>query len=371
MDRDMVFRPKTRTEYASGIGRLSHEVSELMEETPIRTLLVLVGQQLVGWPMYLVSNITGHNCHERQIEGKGQGKKNGLFGGVNHFNPTSPLFERKDEHLIILSDIGLALVFSVLYYIGKNFGWSNLFVWYFLPYIWVNHWLGKFLVPLFSLAKSNLTHWEVAITYLQHTDPTLPHYDTQAWNFVRGAAATIDREFGFIGRQLLHGIIETHVLHHYVSTIPFYNADEATEAIKPIMGQHYRSDTKDGPIGFIRAMWNSSRLCNWVEPCVNVNGENKGVLFFRNRNHVGVPPLKVEKKEIKVGKGEKAAKMTVLVGTDSDGEQAWIAFPKRRKLWQWSLSIDSIWIFCHLKILSRWVRTWVRYEYDCRLAAVH
>lgn len=154
----MVFRPKTRTEYASGIGRLSHEVSELMEETPIRTLLVLVGQQLVGWPMYLVSNITGHNCHERQIEGKGQGKKNGLFGGVNHFNPTSPLFERKDEHLIILSDIGLALVFSVLYYIGKNFGWSNLFVWYFLPYIWVNHWLGKFLVPLFSLAKSNLTH---------------------------------------------------------------------------------------------------------------------------------------------------------------------------------------------------------------------
>jgi hypothetical protein len=63
--------------------------------------------------------------------------------------------------------------------------------------------------------------------------------------------------------------------------------------------------------------------------------------------------------------------MTVLVGTDSDGEQAWIAFPKRRKLWQWSLSIDSIWIFCHLKILSRWVRTWVRYEYDCRLAAVH
>ena len=74
----------------------------------------------------------------------------------------------------------------------------------------------------------------VAITYLQHTDPSLPHYTEEEWNFVRGASATIDREFGFIGRHLLHGIIETHVLHHYVSSIPFYNADEATEAIKPV-----------------------------------------------------------------------------------------------------------------------------------------
>ena len=60
----------------------------------------------------------------------------------------------------------------------------------------------------------------VAITYLQHTDPSLPHYTGASWNYVRGAAATIDREFGFIGRQLLHGIIETHVLHHYVQHHP-------------------------------------------------------------------------------------------------------------------------------------------------------
>jgi len=278
MDRDMVFRPKTRDEYASFIGRKSSELSELMEETPIWTLLMLIGQQLAGWPLYLTMNTTGHNSHEKQIEGKGKGKKNGFLNGVNHFNPSSPLFERKDEKLIILSDIGLALVFSVLYYVGKTYGWTNLLVWYFGPYLWVNHWL-------------------VAITYLQHTDPTLPHYSAESWNYIRGAAATIDREFGFIGRQLLHGIIETHVLHHYVSTIPFYNADEATEAIKPIMGQHYRSDTKDGPIGFLRSMWNSSRWCHWVEPSANVSGEYKGVFFFRNRNQLGVPPLKVGKDE--------------------------------------------------------------------------
>ena len=133
----------------------------------------------------------------------------------------------------------------------------------------------------------------MAITYLQHTDPTLPHYKPEAWNFARGAAATIDREFGFIGRQLFHGIVETHVLHHYISTIPFYHADEATEAIKPVMGQHYRSNTEDGPIGFLRALWNSARMCQWVEPNLGAQGENANVLFFRNRNGLGLPPAKI------------------------------------------------------------------------------
>ena len=84
-------------------------------------------------------------------------------------------------------------------------------------------------------------HIKVAITFLQHTDPTISHYGPQAWTFARGAAATVDRESGFIGRSLFHDIIETYVVHHFVSTIPFYHADEATEAIKLTMGQHYLS----------------------------------------------------------------------------------------------------------------------------------
>lgn len=133
----------------------------------------------------------------------------------------------------------------------------------------------------------------MAITYLQHTDPTLPHYEAHTWTFARGAAATVDREFGFIGRHLLHGIIETHVLHHFVSTIPFYHAEEATEAIKPIMGKHYRADVEGGPIGFLRSMWKSARWCQWVEATEGAEGENKGVLFYRNHNGLGVPPQKI------------------------------------------------------------------------------
>lgn len=137
----------------------------------------------------------------------------------------------------------------------------------------------------------------MALTWLQHTDPSIPHYESQAWNFTRGAAATIDREFGFIGRSLFHGIIETHVLHHHVSTIPFYNAYEATEAIKPIMGKHYRSDVKDGSLGFIKSIWKVARWCQWVEPAVGC--EDTGVLFFRNRNGHGVKPAQLIKADPK------------------------------------------------------------------------
>lgn len=142
MDRDMVFVPKTREERASRLGKLAHELSELGEETPIVTFIMLVGQQLIGWPNYLMTNITGHDTHERQSEGRGKGKKNGFGGGVNHFDPSSPLYEAKDAKLVLLSDVGLALTISALVYLGNNFGWSNLLVWYFIPYLWVNHWLG-------------------------------------------------------------------------------------------------------------------------------------------------------------------------------------------------------------------------------------
>ena len=142
--RDMVFIPKTRPEYASRIGRTVEELSELLEESPLKSAYELILQQVLGWPAYLLANVTGHDNHESQPEGRGKGKRNGFFTGVNHFNPSSPLFSSKEAKLIVLSDIGLLLMGSVLFYIGKTFGWLNLLVWYGIPYLWVNHWLSKF-----------------------------------------------------------------------------------------------------------------------------------------------------------------------------------------------------------------------------------
>ncbi|KAJ9131282.1 Fatty acid desaturase [Pleurostoma richardsiae] len=274
MERDMVFVPRTREQHASRIDKLAHELGGLTEETPLYTLVMLIGQQLVGWPNYLLTNVTGHNNHEKQREGRGKGRRNGFCGGVNHFDPRSPTFDNKEAKLVVYSDIGLLLAISTLLFLGHTFGWVNMAVWYILPYFWVNHWL-------------------VAITFLQHTDPTLPHYTADEWNFVRGAAATIDRDFGFIGRHLFHGIIETHVLHHYVSTIPFYHADEASEAVKSVMGKHYRADVAEGPIGFMKALYKSARMCQWVEPSEGALGNGKGVLFFRNDNGLGAKPAKL------------------------------------------------------------------------------
>lgn len=144
LERDMVFMPRTREEQAAKRGYLLEEMHELLEDTPIYTTTMLIGQQLIGWPWYLVANVTGHDYHHKQTEGKGEGRRNGDFS-VNHFIPSSPLYERKDEHLILLSDLGILIIGTVLFMVGRTYGWTNLLVWYFAPYLWVNHWLGKLL----------------------------------------------------------------------------------------------------------------------------------------------------------------------------------------------------------------------------------
>jgi omega-6 fatty acid desaturase (delta-12 desaturase) len=143
MGRDTVFLPKAKSRYFKNAAMTWEEISHIAADSPIWTLSYLIGRQIFGWPIYLFTNDTGHNEHEKQPEGRGKGKTNGLFGGVNHFDPRSPLFEAKDAKWIILSDIGIAIMGTILYSLGKSYGWKNLLVWYFLPYLWVNHWLGK------------------------------------------------------------------------------------------------------------------------------------------------------------------------------------------------------------------------------------
>lgn len=138
----MVFVPRTRLEFAKRVGIAIENLSEVVEDAPLYSFFMIFARQLLGWPFYLLANRTGHNYHERQLEGRGKNKTNGWGGGVNHFSPSSPLYEAKDAKWIIVSDIGILATLAALYSIGSTFGWSNLAVWYFLPYLWVNHWLG-------------------------------------------------------------------------------------------------------------------------------------------------------------------------------------------------------------------------------------
>ena len=122
---------------------------------------------------------------------------------------------------IVMSDIGVFIWAAAVGASIYHFGFSTTFRVYLAPYLWVNHWL-------------------ILITFLQHTDPLLPHYRASEFTFPRGALSTLDRSLlgdlgpimGWLGAFATHGISETHVLHHVCSKIPHYHAWEATDALR-------------------------------------------------------------------------------------------------------------------------------------------
>lgn len=139
-----------------------------------------------------------------------------------------------------------------------------MFCIYFVPYLWVNHWI-------------------VLITFLQHTDPLLPHYRPPEFTFPRGALSTLDRSLlgdlgpimAYIGATTTHGISETHVLHHVSSKIPHYNAWEATNALRERLA---RAGIKlQGRPGGWAEVYRMFRECKFVE-------DEGSVVFYKNAN---------------------------------------------------------------------------------------
>ncbi|KAF3058222.1 Delta(12) fatty acid desaturase [Daldinia childiae] len=237
MQKDMAFVPQTKPSWfiqSLGDSLSSFVNSEVLEDAPLVNLIRLLGQQLGGWQVYMLLNATAGEDSMQNLEAK--------WWRRSHLDPFSGVFRPQEAIYVLISDLGLALVAAGLYYSSLALGWQTVFLLYGVPYLWVNHWL-------------------VAITYLHHTHKDVPHYDGERWTFVAGALATVDRDFGFIGRHIFHGIIDTHVVHHLFSRIPFYYAEEATRAIKPLLGDLYHSDEHS----FMGSLWETSRTCQYVE----------------------------------------------------------------------------------------------------------
>eukprot|EP01134_Creolimax_fragrantissima_P001551 CFRG1551T1 len=107
--------------------------------------------------------------------------------------------------------------------------------WYFIPYLIFTMWLSL-------------------VTNLHHTHPESTFYRNGHWSFVKGAASTIDRDFGSVINYLMHHI-ETHVVHHlFFTKIPHYNLVEATEYAKPALGVHYKKDLRNPLMAFLEDM---------------------------------------------------------------------------------------------------------------------
>ncbi|KAF8220193.1 hypothetical protein L208DRAFT_1382738 [Tricholoma matsutake] len=240
MERDEVYVPKTREDL--GVPAKPNDQinwDELFGDTPIYTLYMLIRQQVLAFPAYLLFNVSGQKTYPKW---------------TNHFDPNSILFTKAQRGAVIMSNIGIAAMVWGVAHSSAIWGAGEVFKYYGLPWLCVSHWF-------------------IMITYLHHTDPTLPHYRGKEWNFQRGAAATVDRNFlGWQGRFFLHDVAHFHVVHHFFPKMPFYHGPEATQHLKAFIGDHYAYSEKPS----FQALWESYNFCQFVED----EGE---VLFYRNK----------------------------------------------------------------------------------------
>jgi acyl-lipid omega-3 desaturase len=157
----------------------------------------------------------------------------------SHFSPNSPVFRPSERNMALTSTACCLAMVAFLVFVIAQFGFGTFFAYYFVPY-W------GFVV------------WLDLVTFLHHTDEEVPWYRGEDWYFLKGALSTVDRNYGIF--ESIHHNIGTHVAHHVFLTIPHYHLLEATEAIKPVLGEHYRK-AKD-PIW--KALWKGYKNCHYV-----------------------------------------------------------------------------------------------------------
>ncbi|KAJ7595178.1 delta-12 fatty acid desaturase [Mycena floridula] len=241
VERDENYVPRTRSEYGlpSQFKAIAADYHEILEEAPMYTLLCMLFMQGLGWQNYLCTNIMGSPMYPP---------------GTNHFFPSSPLFKPHERSRIIASNIGLSVMISILYVWTQDVGIKMFCKLYLVPYILTNHWV-------------------VMMTYLQHSDPTVPHYRRNQWTFLRGAISTVDRPLlGWAGRFFLHNVSHDHVSHHLFSSIPFYNQPKVTECIKKVLKDDYNYDSTNT----FRALYRSYTQCSFIE-------DDGDIVFYKNR----------------------------------------------------------------------------------------
>ena len=166
----------------------AHSRGGFFFENPIGIAIQIVVMLTIGWPLYLFTNVTGQSYK----------KEDGGSEWVSHFHPSSlfhSTYHGKPQHkFVFLSDAGLLVMVGLLYCFCNHFGFWCMMRVYGVPYLIVNFWL-------------------VLITELQHSDIKLPHYSGNEWNYLRGALATVDRDYGILN-AVFHHIGDTHVCHH-------------------------------------------------------------------------------------------------------------------------------------------------------------
>ncbi|KAJ6631060.1 fatty acid desaturase-domain-containing protein [Mycena sp. CBHHK59/15] len=269
MTQDQVFVPWTRSQVGLppldpvGDDILGANVSEAVQkelweaigDSPIGASLQCAFYLLAGLPAYLLFNTAGQARYPK-------GTNLSSAYPPHRLPPSSIIFARHQWNQIVLSDLGIFLWLALIVLACNHYSFATVLRVYLVPYLWVNHWL-------------------VLITFLQHSDPLVPHYRAEMFNFQRGALCTLDRSLlgdlgpvmGWLGAHATHGISETHVLHHVTSKIPHYHAWEATYALRKRLaaaGIHLV-----GRPGGWAEVYRVMRECRFVE-------DEGSVVFYKN-----------------------------------------------------------------------------------------
>ncbi|MQM18716.1 hypothetical protein Taro_051710 [Colocasia esculenta] len=254
IELDQVWVPKTKTKISWMAAYMNNPVGRL-----IGWLVALT----VGWPLYLAFNIESRH-YDRF---------------ASHYDPNGPIYNDRERTQVLISDVGVVAMVALLCKLSFTYTLGCVVRLYVLPWMVANAFI-------------------VVTSFLQHTHPDLPHYDSSEWEWLKGALGTVDRDFGAVLNVVLHNFSETHVVHHLFSKMPHYHAMEATacwmliqiyvllnffeqyknqQSIKPMLGEYYQMDRT--PV--LKAMWREANECIFVEP--DAGSKRKGIFWYSNK----------------------------------------------------------------------------------------
>eukprot|EP00461_Guttulinopsis_vulgaris_P000499 UN00499 len=251
--------PKKQQKFFSSFKAFAKEVHEnIVEFNFVYRCFYYFLYYTVGFPLYLTINAGGN------------AQKYGDEAVPNHWSPNSPVFHKGEGLYVLISNVGILLNITWIYFAWVAFGTPFMICAYLYP------WLQ--------------THFYFVMYTMAHHDHTvLPSYSGDRWNYLQGALSTIDRTHGPVIDYLWHYITKTHVIHHIFSDLPFYNSVEATERLKPILGDYYMSTDEDNVwFGAWISLWRNIRDCTFL-----AEDDHPGLILineaYQTSKKLGVP----------------------------------------------------------------------------------
>lgn len=135
LQRDTVFVPHTKESWVR--QKVGHDVDPLTvksvsEDAPIVILWQCLLHQLFAWPLYMLDNLGGQ-----------EGQRGFPYHSHYWFGQRSAIFRKSELRSVFLSDLGGIAMVVLLCLGAQTFGYWTVMLFYGVPYLWLNHWIGE------------------------------------------------------------------------------------------------------------------------------------------------------------------------------------------------------------------------------------